>query len=49
MVIHWVSPKRKLQTSELYSHSQFSHMLFIDVEKSKITMLEFGSRAGMET
>jgi len=24
--------ERKRQTSELYSHSQFSHMLFTDVE-----------------
>jgi len=25
--------KRKRQTSELYSHSQFTHMLFTDIEK----------------
>ena len=30
-IIHWGSPKRKRQTIELYSHSQFSHMLFTDV------------------
>ena len=46
-VIHWCSPKRKRQTSELYSHSQFTHMLFTDIEKSKITMLEFGIRQNM--
>ena len=28
-------------------HTQFSHMLFTDIEKSKITMLEFGSRQSM--
>jgi len=27
-LIHWRYPKRKRQTSELYSHSQFSHMPF---------------------
>jgi len=51
-VIHWCSPKRKCQTSELCSHSQFSDMLFTDMEISKITMLELGSRqnmTGMET
>jgi len=31
-VIHWCSPKRKRQTSGLYSHSQFSDMLFTDIE-----------------
>ena len=36
-VIHWCSPNRKRQTSELYSHSQFSHMLFTSLQKiSKI-------------
>ena len=30
-VIHWGNPKRKRQTSGLYSHSQFSHMLITDV------------------
>jgi len=31
-VIHWCSSKMKRQTSELYSYSQFSHMLFTDIE-----------------
>ena len=33
--------------STVYSHSQFSRMLFTDIEKSKITMVEFGSKQNM--
>jgi len=49
VVIRWGYPKRR-QTSELYSHSQFSHMLFTDTENeynTRITMLELGSRHNM--
>ena len=47
MGLFTVLPKRASVKPVNCIHTQFLRMLFTDIEKSKITMLEYGSRQNM--